>query len=107
MDSTPFELIGVLVGIAQKNGIAIRERKSGAFFVSVIVSVFPFTTTPEASLAFPSCTAAAPAMSLTNCAPGDCIFGFSTRLIANLKVFAVTAWFDGGENLKPDLTVKV
>ena len=35
------------------------------------------------------------------------IFGLNARSIANLKVWAVTDAFDGGEKRKPRLIVKV
>ena len=97
----------MLVGSAQKNGIAMRERKSGAFFVRWIVSLSPLTVTPEGDVALWFSTSSAPTMSLMNCAPGDCIRGLRTRSMTNLKVCAVTGWFDGGENLKPLRIVKV
>ena len=46
--------------------------------------------TPLAVAALPSSTAWAPAMSSTKDAAGDCIFGFSARLIANAKLRDVT-----------------
>ena len=58
-------------GIAQKNHIEIRARKSGAGLVSLIVSLLPATVTPETLLALPSVNAVAPSMSLMKDADGD------------------------------------
>jgi hypothetical protein len=69
-------------GIAAKNGRLIRARKSADGFVSVIFSLFPVTTTPEALVALPSVTSAAPTMSLMNATEGDCIVFWRLRLIA-------------------------
>jgi hypothetical protein len=80
----------VPVGTAEKNGIEIRARKSGATFVSVMSSRSPRTRIPVAFVALPAITALAPTMSSTNDAAGDCILGFSERRIAYAKFDAVT-----------------
>ncbi len=102
---TPFESIGVLVGIAQKNGIATRARKSGEFAVRLTIRCDPLTLTPETVFALPSSLASTPAMSLMNGVAGDCIFGSASRSIAALKFWAVTGC--PFENfVKPTLTLK-
>ena len=91
--------------MAEKNGIARRESRSGAAVVSAMLSLLPETLTPEIVLALPSITAAAPTItSMKGCA-GDCSFGFASRLNASTKLFAVTAW--PVLNLKPGRIVKV
>ena len=57
---TPRSSMGRFSGTAQKKGIEIRERKSGAGRVSVIASRLPLTFTPEGVLALPACTVSAP-----------------------------------------------
>src|SRR5205085_7500498 len=96
---TPFGSCARSVGIAQKNGIAIRARKSGAAFVRVMTRCEPLTFTPETG------DLSEPTMSEKNGTAGDCIFGSASRSIAALKFAAVTgAPF---ENLvKLALTVK-
>jgi hypothetical protein len=106
MAGTPFGLIGVSCGTAQKNDIAMRAGKSAAGAVSVIASFFPSTTTPEMCLALPTSYAASPAMSWTY-APAAPIFGLRLRSIAYLKVAAVTRSCSGGENAKPSRIVNV
>ena len=87
----PFGSIASPCGIAAKNGIVIRPRKSAAGFTSVICSVLAFlTTTPDAVGAFPAATSAAPTTSVMNCTAGDCICGLRSRLIASAKLCAVT-----------------
>jgi len=76
--------------MAQKNGIASRAVKSGADFVSLIVSLLPLPMTPEAFLALPLRTASAPTMSAMNCPAGDCMAGFRSRLNAATKLAAVS-----------------
>src|SRR3954447_23845484 len=96
---TPFGSRARFVGIAQKNGIAIRARKSGDAFVSVMTRWLPFTFTPETG------DLSDPTMSEKNGTAGDCIFGSASRSKAALKFAAVTAW--PLENfVKPALTVK-
>ena len=53
-------------GIAWKNGIDVRARKSGAAFVRLNVSVFPETLMPEIEDALPLIMASAPTMSERN-----------------------------------------
>ncbi len=79
---TPLGSIGRFGGIAHMKFIAIRETKSGATFVSRIVSLLPDVVTPEGRVALPAMTLSAPTMSLKNVAAGDCIFGASARSIA-------------------------
>src|SRR5690242_2540398 len=82
---TPSGLIGRSVGIAQKNGIARRARRSGAGFLSSMTRFLPLTLTPEAVLALPVTTFLEPTTSATNFAAGDCMAGFRSRLIAAAK----------------------
>src|SRR5436190_4381643 len=97
--STPFGSCSRFVGIAQKNGIAIRARKSGAAFVRVMTRCEPLTLTPETG------DLSDPTMSEKNGTAGDCIFGSASRSIAALKFAAVTA--EPSENFVNDaLTVK-
>src|SRR5881397_1105422 len=85
--------------MAQKNGMAIRARKSGAAFVRVMTRCEPLTFTPETG------DLSEPTMSEKNGTAGDCIFGSASRSIAALKLAAVTAW--PFENfVKPALTLK-
>jgi len=85
--------------MAQKNGIAIRARKSGAACVSLTIRWLPLTETPETG------DLSAPTTSWKNGNAGDCIFGSASRSKAALKFAAVTAW--PFENfVKPALTVK-
>jgi hypothetical protein len=76
--------------------------------VSVIVSVSPRTSIPEMCRDRPARYAGTPAMSDANAAatafgPSR---GDSARSIVNLKVSAVTGWFDGGEKRNPGRTRK-
>src|SRR3954447_12742388 len=97
--STPFGSCSRVVGIAQKNGIAMRARKSGDAFVRVMTRCEPRTFTPETG------DLSEPTMSEKNGTAGDCIFGSASRSIAALKFAAVTAW--PFENLvKPAETLK-
>src|SRR3990172_6049105 len=89
--SKPSGTIGVFTGTAEKNGIVIRARKSGATTFSLTVNVWPF--------------ALYDATSSRNDDAGDCIFGSRARWNARLKFAAVTA--DPSLNLKPFLTVKM
>ena len=85
--------------MAQKNGIAIRARKSGAALVRLMIRCEPLTLTPETG------DLSEPTTSLKNGRAGDCIFGSASRSNAALKLAAVTAW--PFENfVKPALTVK-
>ena len=73
------------------------------------MSLLPLTWTPE-TLFLPSLTALAPTMfvpvgSVMNCAPGDARSWLAVRLMANLKLFAVTAV--PSLNLKPFRMVNV
>jgi len=78
-------LIGRFVGIAQKNGMAMRAVKSGDALDSVMISLLPETFTPVAFLAFPASTLSAPTMSPMKAAAGDCMAGFRSRLMAAAK----------------------
>ena len=100
-------LIGVFSGTAQKNGIAMRERKSAAGLTSVIEILLPSTLTPLISLAVPAVYSLAPRMSPANDCAGEFIALLRSRSMTFLKVMAVTGAFDGGENLNPSRTVKV
>ena len=99
---------------AQDIGQAVKVDVS-AYFTDSAVGVHngpyqalsPLTVTPDADVALWLSTSSAPTMSLMNCAPGDCIRGFRMRSITNLKVCAVTGWFEGGENVKPLRIVNV
>jgi hypothetical protein len=82
-------------------------RKSGAAFVSRIVSLLPSTVTPATRLAFPDAYASAPTMSLTNEAAGDCSLELRFRSITARNVSAVTTSFEGGASLKPSRTMNV
>src|SRR3954467_1784775 len=84
--STPFGSWARFVGTAQKNGIAIRARKSGDAFVRVMTRCEPLTFTPDTG------ELSEPTMSEKNGTAGDCIFGSASRSIAALKFAAVTAW---------------
>jgi len=85
--------------MAQKNGMAIRARKSGAAFVRVMTRCEPLTLTPETG------DFDEPTMSEKNGTAGDCIFGSASRSMAALKFAAVTAW--PLENfVNPALTLK-
>jgi hypothetical protein len=81
---------GMFSGTAQKNGIAICARKSGATFVKRTVSLLPDTLTPEAVVRLPESTACAPTTSARNGAAYDCSFLVRLRLIACAKLAAVT-----------------
>jgi hypothetical protein len=87
-------LIGAFFGTAVKNGSVMIARNCGAGRSRVMVSLLPWTLTPEAFFALPSSTAFAPTIgapwTAMNGAAGDCIDGFSTRLIASAKLCAVT-----------------
>src|SRR5262245_4690540 len=85
--------------------MVIRARKSGATFVSEIVSLLPFALIPVAVVALPSMTACAPLMSPMKSIAGETIFGLRSRFIAYAKLAADTA--EPSANLKPLLTVKV
>ena len=74
------------------------------------MSLLPLTLTPLTFVPFPSLTAFAPTMlvpvgSVMNCAPGEARSWFAMRLMAYLKLFAVTAL--PSLNLKPFRIVKV
>jgi hypothetical protein len=85
--------------MAQKNGIAMRARKSGPAFVRRTIRWLPLTWTPDTG------DLSEPTISLKNGNAGDCIFGSASRSIAALKFAAVTGW--PFENfVKPALTVK-
>ena len=85
--------------MAQKNGIAIRARKSGAAFVKLTIRWLPLTLTPDTG------DLSAPTTSWKNGRAGDCIFGSASRSNAALKFAAVTGW--PFENfVKPALTLK-
>src|SRR6266496_5590515 len=77
--------------MAQKNGIAIRARKSGDACVRLMTRWLPLTFTPEMDEALPSMTAWAPTMSARNGDDGDCIFGLASRLNAYAKFAGPTA----------------
>src|SRR3954470_14928204 len=97
--STPFGSCARFVGIAQKNGIAVRARKSGAACVSVKMMWLPLTLTPETG------DLEEPTMSEKNGTAGDCIFGSASRSNAALKFAAVTG--RPFENfVKPAFTLK-
>src|SRR5215218_11050318 len=91
-----------LTRIAQKNGIAIRDRKSAAVVVRLIVSLLPETVTPEVLLRL-----LVQRPGRRRCPhelrSGRCIAGLRMRLIGFLNVEAATGLFDGGENLKASL----
>ena len=91
-------LIGVLDGTAQNAGLAIREGRSGAGASRRIASVSPLATTPAMWLAFPAMYARAPTTSASRYASALCILGLSVRSIVSLNVWAVTGWFEPGEN---------
>src|SRR6185436_7763035 len=96
---TPFGSCARFFGIAQKNGMAIRARKSGDAFVRVMTRCEPLTFAPETG------DLDEPTMSEKNGTDGDCIFGSALRSIAALKFAAVTGW--PLENfVKPAFTVK-
>src|SRR5512133_377856 len=101
----PSGLTGRSVLTAEKNGIVIRARKSGATFVKRIDSLLPDALTPEAVDALPSSTAFAPTTSSMNVVAGELIFGCRSRLIAYAKFAAVTGL--PSANLKPLRIVKV
>src|SRR6266536_5218399 len=102
----PSGLIGVSVRIAEKNGIVIRARKSGATFVSVIRSLVGLSTlTPDAVAALPPSTSFAPLMSSMNVVAGELIFGCRSRLNAYAKFAAVTG--EPSANLYELFRVKV
>ena len=82
--STPFGSCGVFTGIAAKNGIATRARKSGAAFVSVTTRWLPLAFTPETGLVDE------PTTSDMKAPAGDCIFGSALRSNAALNEAAVT-----------------
>src|SRR6266516_2724499 len=95
----------MLLGIAQKNGIAIRARKSGAGAFSVTSRWLPLTFTLESDWALPPRNSCAPTMSVMNDDAGDCIFGLASRFRAAAKLAAVTCWpFE--KRVKSALTVK-
>src|SRR4051812_44075739 len=107
MTRTPFGSIGVFEGTAQKNGSASRARRSGAGAVRRIVRVLPRTVSPAMWAALPAMYAVAPTMSSNPPAAGLLIRGFKVRSIVSLNVWAVTGWFEGGENRKPPRIVNV
>src|SRR5262245_8243886 len=78
--------------------------------VRLMVRRLPLTLTPETLVPWPSLTALAPTMfvpvgSVMNCAPGDARSLLAVRLMAYLKLFAVTAV--PSLNLKPFRIVNV
>ena len=76
---------------AEKNGIVIRARKSGATCVSVMRSFVALTALmPDADDAVPASTAFAPAMSSMKVVDGELIFGCRSRFSAYAKFAAVT-----------------
>ncbi len=82
--------------------------KSADGFVSVIVSLLPLTTTPDAVVPLPAATSDAPTTSVMNWTAGEAIAGLRSRLIASAKLCAVT--FSPVLNLQPPasgLIVKV
>ena len=90
--------------MAWKNGIVIFERNVPSPLVRLTMSLLPLTWTPETLVPWPLLTAAAPTMfvpvgSVMNCAPGDARSLLAVRLMAYLKLFAVTAV--PSLNLKP------
>src|SRR3982074_2810581 len=70
--------------MAQKNGIAIRARKSGAAGERGMTRCEPLTFPPETG------DLSEPTMSEKNGTAGDCILGSASRSIAALKFAAVT-----------------
>src|SRR5436190_23986052 len=85
--------------MAQKNGIAIRARKSGAAFVKLTIRWLPLTLTPDTG------DLSAPTTSWKNGRAGDCIFGSASRSNAALKFAAVKAW-QLEQFVKEELNVK-
>src|SRR5712691_9263370 len=76
-------------GIAWKNGIASRERKSGAGATSENEIVSPWTAMPAIDRDRPRVAAFAPMMSWMNAWAGDWSDGFAFRLNASAKLCAV------------------
>src|SRR3954465_2440182 len=85
--------------MAEKNGIAVRARKSGAGCDNGMIRCVPLTRTPETGVLSP------PTMSAMNAVAGDCIFGSANRSNAALKFAAVTG-LPFEHFVKPALTVK-
>jgi hypothetical protein len=86
---------GSLVEVAWKNGIVILDMKVPSGFVSRMVSLLPLAVTPLTSVPLPLLTSTAPTISVPfgsvmNAAPGEARSLFATRLIAYLKLAAVT-----------------
>src|SRR5262245_46871667 len=101
---------GTFVEVAWKKGIENFDRNVPSCFVRWMISLLPLTTAPLTLVPWPELTACAPLMfvpfgSVMNGAPGDESCLFATRLIAYLKLFAVTAV--PSLNLKPFRIVKV
>jgi hypothetical protein len=83
----PSGTTGVPTGSGQKNGMVIRDRKSGLTFVSLTCSFVALSALrPLAVCAFPSKTACAPTMTSMKDWAGDCIFGFIARFQAYTNV---------------------
>ena len=96
--------------VAWKNGIVIFDMNVPSALVRRIFSLLPLAVTPLTLVPLPSLTALAPTMfvpfaSVMNAAPGEARSWLATRLIAILKLFAVT--LVPSLNLKPFRIVKV
>ena len=91
--------------IAWKNGIPSFESRPPSGWVSLMISVLPRATTPDAVFAVPAIILSAPTMSPMNGTAGDCIDFVSARKIALWKFFAVIA--SPFESLRPLLILKV
>src|SRR6476646_1077364 len=95
---------GIFDDVAWKNGMVIFAMNVPSPFVRLTMSLWPLAWTPETLVPWPLLTAEAPTMfvpvgSVMNCAPGDARSWLAVRLMAYLKLAAVTGV--PSLNLKP------